>query len=454
MSPQNTPSTSSGLRLLEQTLPSWSWASDDKVADEKMPREKAVNHRYIQINTRNLTNWLIFDLDHGNAMIYEDKNMPVPNLIVRNRKNGHSHLFYAIEPVSTSEKSRRHPADYLNYVREWMKGYLEADKAYSGGPLAKNPLHPHWFTTDLHGNRYSLGEIMEYYPTKDEKADKEKRKQDQAKKRGKPLEDNGSSRHVALFNLVRRFAYDNVSDFRANNASAGAFMDALVSFAESRNDFDRPLPCSSIKSTARSVSRWVWKKYTGASAKTKSGKRIDRGVMELQSTGYPLHYKQRLAALRTASIKRGATEQRIHKACEQLHRDNQLSTASRSAIASLSKITRQGIQRYCDFVDNLRCEFNRMSLEKYQFHFISSLCQPSWTSGIGADIERDLHRAEGEETERADMADEGRRDSWIGVVRGFLHGRGIWSKQMLNFCFLLKKIRTNDLSRVPIATDA
>ncbi len=50
----------------------------------------------MQVNRPGFVSWLIFDLDHTKAMIWEDAGLPAPNLIVRNRKSGHSHLYYAI----------------------------------------------------------------------------------------------------------------------------------------------------------------------------------------------------------------------------------------------------------------------------------------------------------------------------------------------------------------------
>ncbi|ENO98743.1 replication protein A [Thauera phenylacetica B4P] len=60
-----------------------------------------------------MVSWLIFDVDHSNALIWEDAGLPAPNLIVRNRKSGHSHLYYAIPPVCTTESARSKPIQYM-----------------------------------------------------------------------------------------------------------------------------------------------------------------------------------------------------------------------------------------------------------------------------------------------------------------------------------------------------
>lgn len=83
--------------------------SDNKTAALVRPREHAIRFPYMQINRRDMVSWLIFDLDHANSLIWDDLGLPQPNLIVRNRANGHSHLYYAISPVCTSAKARDSP---------------------------------------------------------------------------------------------------------------------------------------------------------------------------------------------------------------------------------------------------------------------------------------------------------------------------------------------------------
>ncbi|WP_206360596.1 replication initiation protein, partial [Pseudomonas viridiflava] len=65
--------------------------SDNKTAARVRPREHAIRYPYIQINRPGMVSWLIFDLDHINSLAWDDEGLPPPNLIVRNRNNGHSH---------------------------------------------------------------------------------------------------------------------------------------------------------------------------------------------------------------------------------------------------------------------------------------------------------------------------------------------------------------------------
>ena len=77
---------------------------------------------------------------------------------------------------------------------------------------------------------------------------------------------------------------------------------AVLSHCEASNTFPEPLPYGDVKSTAKSVARWVWKHYTGNG----SGKR--RGAMSdtFKNSADTIRYskaKQHFAALRTADDK-------------------------------------------------------------------------------------------------------------------------------------------------------
>ncbi len=116
--------------------------SDNKTAARVRPREHVIRYPYMQINRPGMVSWLIFDLDHINSLVWDDEGLPPPNLIVRNRNNGHSHLFYAIPPVCTTENARDKPIQYMKAVYTAFALRLKADTDYNSGPVAKTPGHP------------------------------------------------------------------------------------------------------------------------------------------------------------------------------------------------------------------------------------------------------------------------------------------------------------------------
>lgn len=311
--------------------------SDDKTAARVRPREYAVRYPYMQVNRPGMVSWLIFDLDHRDAMVWDDANLPAPNLIVRNRESGHSHLFYAIPPVCTTERARSKPIEFMRAVYEAMAARLKADPQFHSGPVAKTPGHPWWDTTELHSKLYELGELADYV--------------DLARRapwgRKANLESVAHSRHCMLFEDLRFYAYSIVARER-EKGDFDSFTRLLEAYAYNHNDFRKlgfelDLPMSSIKATVKSVGRWTWDRYTG-------GGRCHRGVMRLDKD-LPLDEKQRLAARRSTAIRQKATESKIRAACRQLQQKGQ--ALAQAAIAKLAGVTRQTVANYKHIVSEL-----------------------------------------------------------------------------------------------------
>ena len=313
--------------LLE--APYFARCSDHKTAAIVRPREYALRYPYMQINRRDMVSWLIFDLDHANSLAWDDAGLPAPNLVVRNRKNGHSHLFYAIAPVCTSEKARDKPIAYMKAIYTAFAIRLNADSDYHSGPVAKTPGHPWWSTTELHSHVYDLGELADTVDLAVTPWSK-----------GPQLDDLPHSRHCILFEQMRYFAYSIVNRER-ERGTFESFMRQLEAFAHNhnnfaRNGFDQNLMLSSLRATVRSVARWCWTRYFGSA-------KCCRGVMELDST-LPINERQTLAAERTHQVRRRATESKIRAACRGLQeRGEQLTQA---AIACAAQVTRQTVAKY------------------------------------------------------------------------------------------------------------
>lgn len=310
--------------------------SDDKTATRVRPKEYAIRYPYMQINRPGLVSWLIFDLDHRDSMRWEHEGLPPPNLIVRNRKNGHSHLFYAITPVCTSERARSAPIAYMKAIYAAFSARLAADPDFHSGPVAKTPGHPWWLTEELHGQTYELGELAEYVELP--------RVSPWAQT---PNTDRVShSRHCTLFELLRHYAYSIVGNER-KHGSFDTFTRLLESFAHDKNRFSQQgfssdLAFSSIKSTVKSVARWTWDKYTGA------GKNCRRGAMQLDDN-LPLQERQQAAAARTHEIRNQATAAKIRDALRQL--SAKATKPTLTAIAKLTRMTRQTVANYKHLFD-------------------------------------------------------------------------------------------------------
>lgn len=296
------------------------WCGDDKAAQLVRPKAAASQKLYIAPNPPAMVHWLIFDLDHDNCLIWEDKNLPVPNIIVQNPSNGKSHLYYALSPVCVSDNARKAPIYYMEAVARGLSRALEADEQYTGR-IAKNPLSPHWRTTEIHWDEFTLGELADYVDPVSKWDDSE------------PGQDSGG-RNVTLFNSLRHWAYGNLSNYKGFT-SESRWRDAVLSRALSLATVERDFTYNEIKNTAKSVAKWVWNNYTA--------NHRNKGVMNLEALDISLQAKQRLAARRTHKLRSNATERRIEAAIEELTLDNK--PPSKSAVAQHVGLSRQQISR-------------------------------------------------------------------------------------------------------------
>ncbi|KFF42202.1 replication protein A [Pseudomonas sp. BRG-100] len=303
--------------------------SDNKTATLVRPRDYAIRYPYMQINRRGMVSWLIFDLDHSNSLAWDDEGLPPPNLVVRNRNNGHSHLFYAIPPVCTTENARDKPIQYMKAIYTAFALRLNADPDYNSGPVAKTPGHPWWSTSELHNNVYDLGELADYVEL-----------QVSPWKTGPKLEDLPHSRHCILFEQLRYYAYSIVNRERERGTLA-SFTRLLEAFAHNhnkfaRNGFSQDLMLSSVRATVRSVARWTWTRYVGST-------RCCRGAMGLDKS-LPLQERQSQAAKRTHELRHKATESKIRAACRGLQERGEKLT--QVTIATLAGVSRQTVANY------------------------------------------------------------------------------------------------------------
>ena len=139
------------------------------------PRTKAhaIRHGYIQPNFPDIVKWLVFDIDHPNALFaYHDLNLPRPQLIEQNPDNGHAHYGYKLtEPVLLWGNAGEKPINYLRRVHKALNKALGGDPSYSGN-LIKNPFSSS-HNTYITGAKpsYTLDELASYLDLEYETAD-------------------------------------------------------------------------------------------------------------------------------------------------------------------------------------------------------------------------------------------------------------------------------------------
>ena len=236
--------------LFANNLPRFIACSDDYANVVNLPRADAIKRAHIAPNSRGLVWAMAFDIDRpegGAAWI--DADLPSPNWTAQNPKNGHAHLGYALlAPVSRSVFSRGCPQRYLARIQHAMTRALGADQAYTHF-LTKTPGHARWRTIWGREQPYSLPELARALP-----------EDLPLPKRIKTAEAVGLGRNVTLFDGLRAWAYRSRLDY----SRFEAFSEACLYQAIALNVFAAPLPVSELRSTARSVAKWTWERFSAA----------------------------------------------------------------------------------------------------------------------------------------------------------------------------------------------
>lgn len=232
------------------------------------PKDVALGLRYLQLNPPFHCAWLVFDIDkdkpnerqlswpakivdphHKPAFDWERANLPPPTYCAINPENEHVHLGYALAaPVCTSEFARLKPLQYLAAIEYAYMVKLKADMAYTA-PTAKNPLHPSWKVWEpANAPVYELGYLAEFA--------------DLTSKRLPRVA--GLGRNCDLFDGLRNWAYGGVREFWRPGGEE-RWQEAVRLNAESLNTFSVPLGSSELAGIARSVARYVWRRFKPAS---------------------------------------------------------------------------------------------------------------------------------------------------------------------------------------------
>ena len=242
------------LDLFERRIPRRPYACDYHGPGlHRMAQADALNRRHLQVNPPSVRFWLLFDVDKPTgALAWDEANLPEPAWTTQNLANGHAHSAWGIEaPVLLDKPERQKPVRYLAAIESAYRAAMGADPAY-GGLLTKNPVSPHWRTLWGRHGIYGLDELAEY-------VDLDRHKP----RRGIDPEQIGLGRNVALFDWLRLWAYRSWRRYKLIGATMPDFADACRRAARERNaEFRVPLHDPEVMAVAKSVSSWVWQKFS------------------------------------------------------------------------------------------------------------------------------------------------------------------------------------------------
>ena len=240
-------------------LPHRPYCADDFTFGLKIRgRDQSLSFPNIQLNPPGIRWVLTIDMDRpedeladpwkkpGPAWDWEEAGLPAPSWIATNRETATCHYGYILShPVCVSDCAQPKPLEFLTDIERayvWTLKPFGADANYTG-MLTKNPHHTRWRTW-ITGATYSLGEMMDCITTKPPK--------DAARDR-----ELGLGRNSDLFNELRFWAYDEVRQYRGEEAYV--WNAAVQRRAKRVNDFQIPLDHREVARVGKSVARWTWK---------------------------------------------------------------------------------------------------------------------------------------------------------------------------------------------------
>jgi hypothetical protein len=218
------------------------------------PLKECSGWKYIQYNPIIYDHLLIIDYDapEGKDIKEAIKGLPNPTWISRTPRTNKGHIAWALlVPVLTSTAAKLKPLQYLARIEEGFRKHINGDKGFAG-TLTKNPTAPdYWDIEWIEPKPYSLDELaasvqIERYTSK---------------KKAEQFEPVGLGRKVLTFEKARHWAYSAVSEYWEKGESAW-FSAVTAKVQEINMGFPVPLEESHIKSIAKSISNWVWKRFT------------------------------------------------------------------------------------------------------------------------------------------------------------------------------------------------
>lgn len=245
-------------------LPLWPLSSNDLAQGVyRGSRRDALQRRYIEANPSAISNLLVVDIDHEDALLRAmwGRRDWLPNAVVES-PSGRAHAVWALrEPVTRTSYAARRPLAFAAAVTEGLRRSVDGDAGYSG-LLTKNPTHHSWHTSWLTNHLYELHELETHLRIIDAMPAPGWRRT----RRRHPV---GLGRNCSIFEEARVWAYREARRIRqrheyATPADSAALREVIETVVAERNSgFSEPLPASEARAIAASIHRWIVRRFDG-----------------------------------------------------------------------------------------------------------------------------------------------------------------------------------------------
>ncbi len=219
-------------------------------------------YTHVQAEPYNCYSSIILDIDYNYmGAAYETldlEGLPVPNLAIMNRQNGHAHLVFILatpvhnnKPTNEADTSSTKAVKYYKRVMAGLGMAYGADMSYKQG-IVKNPCSPHWLVDIAREQPYTLDELAGWvYIPDDEEIEKAVEKS------------KGEGRNCTLFELTASYAHrmvhsvHDLDEFKAKVKQFAQQRNCAVGDMFSRGAMDE----REVNTIVQSVVNWTWNNY-------------------------------------------------------------------------------------------------------------------------------------------------------------------------------------------------
>lgn len=227
------------------------------------PQFVALHHKYISANPKKKVFRIPVDIDRRNGGFdWRERGIAMPpNYAVINPLNSHAHLVWEIEKaVLKTETARQKPLVFLDSVTRAYRIMAGCDKSFSGGAgLIKNPLYDEWNVKVFRQEKYTLAELAEgIQPELIESITPDL----------VSSVSPGEGRNQTVFDTLRRWAYQAISDFRGSQSDwISECQDRAITITRALGlPVIHPVTKEAFSTAeqrriGRSVGEWVWNRY-------------------------------------------------------------------------------------------------------------------------------------------------------------------------------------------------
>lgn len=224
------------------------------------------SYMFIESNPHALQSLIVLDVDHPDKFIYEEHSIAPPSYQVQNLFTHSYHAVYGLTtPVVLTDAARRPPVNLLARVETGLRRAFEADEGYTGR-ITRNPLSTNYQATTWGVNDDTTSHNMRTYQLKYLANQLSEAKLLPRWNDKKALKNSIVGRNVTLFDTTRQWAYSAIRNYWSDPEHI--WHEVVHAYAHNKNlgaiadQWGAPLPDTEVKHLARSVSKWVHRRFT------------------------------------------------------------------------------------------------------------------------------------------------------------------------------------------------